>query len=58
VFNAEATPARLTLAGDVSATSMRLDEAPADGDEELRAHEIATFRLRPSNNARFRPHRL
>jgi mannosylglycerate hydrolase len=58
VFNAEAAPARLTLAGVVSATRTRLDEAGADRDDELRANEIATFRLRPSNNARFRPHPL
>jgi 2-O-(6-phospho-alpha-D-mannosyl)-D-glycerate hydrolase len=47
VFNAEATPARFVLAGDVSVTPARLDEAPGDGDDELRPNEIATFRLRP-----------
>ncbi|MBV9000746.1 MAG: hypothetical protein JO304_16915 [Solirubrobacterales bacterium] len=47
VFNAQATPARITVTGGVRTTRTRLDEAPADGGDEVRAYEIATFRLRP-----------
>ncbi len=47
VFNPEATPARLALAGALSVTSARLDETPGDRDDELRPNEIATFRLGP-----------
>jgi alpha-mannosidase len=49
VFNAEASSARLALDGDVSVARARLDESPAEHDDVLHPHEIATFRLRPSH---------
>ena len=47
VFNANDTPARIEIAGEVSVTGARLDESPAGRDDALHPHEIATFRLRP-----------
>ena len=47
VFNANDTPARIEIAGEVSVTGARLDESPAGRDDTLHPHEIATFRLRP-----------
>ena len=55
VFNAQDTPERIEIAGEVSVTRARLDESPAGGENVLHLHEIATFRLRPSNNRSIPP---
>ena len=49
VFNAQDAPARIEIGAEASVTPARLDESPTGRDDALHPHEIATFRLRPSN---------